>query len=135
MVLVDSSVLIDFFRGRETPAVRCLSEIEASGEAASWALPLVCLHEILQGARDEREWKLLRAALESQETAVPVDPLAAHVEAARIFFDCRRKGLTVRSSTDCLIAALALERGDVLLHDDADFDAIAKVRPLRSMRG
>ena len=54
---------------------------------------------------------------------------------ARVFFDCRRKGLTVRSSTDCLIAALALERGDVLLHDDADFDAIAKVRPLRSIRG
>lgn len=135
MVLVDSSVLIDFFRGRETPAVRYLSEIEASGEAAGWALPLVCLQEILQGARDEREWKLLRAALESQEIAAPADPLAAHVEAARIFFDCRRMGLTVRSSTDCLIAALALERGDVLLHDDADFDGIAKVRPLRSMRG
>ena len=85
MVLVDCSVLIDFFRGRETPAVRYLSEI--------------------------------------------------HLEAARILFDCRRKGLTVRSSTDCLIAALAMERGGVLLHDDADFDAIAKVRPLRSIRG
>ena len=135
MVLVDSSVLIDFFRGRSTPAVRFLSEIEASGEAAGWALPLVCLQEILQGAKDEREWKLLRSALESQEIVGPGDPLAVHLEAARIFFDCRRKGLTVRSSTDCLIAALALERGDVLLHDDADFDAIAKVRPLRSSRG
>ncbi|HYN43446.1 MAG TPA: PIN domain-containing protein [Thermoanaerobaculia bacterium] len=135
MVLVDSSVLIDFFRGRSTPAVRFLSEIEASGEAAGWALPLVCLQEIIQGAKDEREWKLLRSALESQEIVGPVDPLAVHFEAARIFFDCRQKGLTIRSSTDCLIAALALERGDVLLHDDADFDTIAKVRPLRSIRG
>lgn len=111
MLLVDSSVLIDFFRGNDTPAVRYLSEIETSGEAAGWALPLVCLQEVLQVARNDREWKL------------------------RISFDCRRKGLTVRSSTDCLIAALALERGDVLLHDDADFDAIARVRPLRSIRG
>ncbi|MBK8599137.1 MAG: hypothetical protein IPN83_26970 [Holophagales bacterium] len=71
MILVDSSVLISFFRGQETPAVRYLAEIEASGEAASWALPLVCLQEILQGARNEREWKLLRSALETQEIVGP----------------------------------------------------------------
>jgi predicted nucleic acid-binding protein len=135
LVLVDSSVLVDFLRGRDTPAVRRLVGIEAEGEAAAWALPFVCLQEVLQGARDEREWKLLHGTLGSQELVGPADPLAAHVEAARIFFDCRRKGLTVRSSTDCLIAAIALERGDVLLHDDADFDAIARVRPLRTLRG
>jgi predicted nucleic acid-binding protein len=134
LVLVDSSVLIDFFRGRDTPAVRRLAELEAAGDA-NWALPLVCLQEILQGAKDEREWKLLRRTLESQEVVGPREPLAVHLEAARIFFDCRRKGLTVRSSTDCLIAALALERDDALLHDDADFDAIARVRPLRTLRG
>ncbi len=135
LVLVDSSVLIDFLRERDTPAVRRLSEIEASGEAAGWALPLICLQEVLQGAKNEREWKLLRGVLESQEIVAPLDPLAVHVEAARIYFDCRRKGLTVRSSTDCFIAALALERQLPLLHDDTDFDAIARVRPLRSIRG
>ena len=135
MILVDSSVLIDFFRGRDTPAVRRLAEIEGSGEAAGWALPLVCLQEILQGAKDEKEWRSLRRILETQEIVVPLDPRAVHVEAARIFYDCRRRGLTVRSSTDCLIAALALEQGHTLLHDDADFDAIAKVRPLRMSRG
>lgn len=134
MVLVDSSVLIDFFRGRDTPAVRRLAELEAGGEA-NWALPFVCFQEILQGARDEREWKLLRRTLESQEIVGPREALAVHLEAARIFFDCRRKGLTVRSSTDCLIAALALERDLALLHDDADFDAIGRVRPLRALRG
>lgn len=125
---------MSFFRGHDTPAVRYLAEIEASGEAASWALPLVCLQEILQGARDEREWKLLRSALESQEIVGPAEPLAVHLEAARNLFDCRRKGLTVLSSTDCLIAALALERGDVLLHDDADFDAITRPRVQESSR-
>ena len=135
MILVDSSVLIDFLRGRESPAVRRLEEIESEGEAAGWALPLVCLQEVLQGAKDEREWKTLRQTLESQEIVSPVDPLALHVEAARIYFECRRRGLTVRSSTDCFIAALALEHGLVLLHDDSDFDAIARVRPLRTLRG
>ncbi|MCL4819119.1 MAG: PIN domain-containing protein [Vicinamibacteria bacterium] len=135
MILVDSSVLIDFFRGRETPAVARLSALEADAEASPWALPLVCFQEVLQGARDEREWKRLREALETQELVGPADPEAVHVEAARIFFECRRRGLTVRSSTDCLIAALTLERGDALLHDDADFEAIARVRPLRTLRG
>ncbi len=133
MILVDSSVLIDYFRGRETPSVKRLDEIEA-GQGGGWGLPLVCLQEVLQGARDEREWRALRRALESQLLIEPEDSVAAAVEAARIFFDCRRRGLTVRSSTDCFIAALALERGDVLLHDDADFEAIAKVRPLRTIR-
>jgi predicted nucleic acid-binding protein len=135
LVLVDSSVLIDFLGGRDTPAVRRLSEIEASGEAAGWALPLLCLQEVLQGAKNEREWTLLRIALESQEIVAPLDLPAVHIEAARIFFDCRRKGLTVRSSMDCFIAALALERQLPLLHDDTDFDVIARVRPLRSIRG
>lgn len=115
--------------------MRRLEEIESEGEAAGWALPLVCLQEVLQGAKDEREWKTLRQTLESQEIVSPVDPLALHVEAARIYFECRRRGLTVRSSTDCFIAALALEHGLVLLHDDSDFDAIARVRPLRTLRG
>ena len=84
MILVDSSVLIDFLRGRESPAVRRLEEIESEGEAAGWALPLVCLQEVLQGAKDEREWRTLRQTLESQEIVSPVDPLAVHVEAARI---------------------------------------------------
>lgn len=135
MILVDSSVLIDFLRGRDTPAAQRLETIEREGEAAGWALPLVCLQEVLQGARNEQEWRSLHEVLGSQELVSPADPVAVHVEAARIFFDCRRKGLTVRSSTDCFIAALALERELPLLHDDADFESIARVRPLRSVRG
>ena len=135
MVLVDSSVLIGFLRGSATPAVRRLEEIEREGEAAGWALPLVCLQEVLQGARDEKEWRTLLEVLGPQEVVSPADPLAVHVEAARIFYECRRRRLTVRSTTDCFIAALALEQGRALLHDDTVFDAIAKVRPLRTLRG
>jgi len=135
LVLVDSSVLVDFLRGRETDATRRLEAIERQEESIGWALPVVCLQEILQGARNEREWRSLHASLTSQELVTPLDPVGTHLEAARIFYDCRRRGLTVRSSVVCLIAALALERNLPLLHDDADFDAIAKVRPLRTIRG
>jgi predicted nucleic acid-binding protein len=58
------------------------------------------------------------------------DPVRAAVEAARIYYDGRRRGLTVRGTTACYLAHLAIEHGFALLHDDRDFDAIAKVRPL-----
>jgi len=54
--------------------------------------------------------------------------------AARLFFDLRRKGLTVRSTIDCCIAQLAMEQGLILLHNDRDFDTIASVHPLRHLR-
>ena len=132
MILADSSVLIDVFRARRTPPSDRLRDAVRDG--IPYAVPLPCVQEILQGALDEREWALLRRFFDSEEIAESLDWHAAHVEAARIFYDCRRRGLTVRSSADCLIAAIALERRDVLLHDDDDFEAIARVRPLRTLR-
>ena len=55
--------------------------------------------------------------------------------ASRIFFDCRRQGVTLRSTIDCLIAQLVLEIDAVLLHDDIDFERIKSVRPLRTWQG
>ncbi len=54
-------------------------------------------------------------------------------EAARINFDCRRKGMTVRSAVDCFIAQLVLEEDGILLHDDDDFEKIRSVRPLKTL--
>lgn len=125
-------MLVALFRGRRTPAADRLRAVVREGQA--FAIPFVCFQEVLQGAKDEAEWRRLKATLETQELVGPEDAAQAHLEAARIFFDCRRKGLTVRSSVDCLIAQLALERGDLLLHDDDDFEAIAKVRPLNTLR-
>jgi len=133
VILADSSVLIAVFRGIHSPPADRLRAIVRDG--TSFGIPAVCVQEVLQGARDEAEWKRLRAILETQLLAVPADPREAHVAAARIYYDCRRKGLTVRSSTDCLIAQIALEEDAVLLHDDDDFETIRKVRPLRTLRG
>ena len=134
MIFVDTSVLVDYLRGKSTPAVEMLANLDAN--SVPYAIPFLCGQEILQGARDEREWRLLRGNLSTQRLALPADPAALHWEAARIFFDCRRRGLTVRSSVDCLIAAQAIEAAATLLHDDEDYERIKKVRQgLRTERG
>jgi predicted nucleic acid-binding protein len=132
IVVVDSSVLIAFFRGQATPGAARLRQLEQLGE--SYALPVVCCQEVMQGARDEREWRLLDAYLTTQQLLSPLDVWATHRAAARIYFDCRRRGLTIRSSVDCLIAQLTIDHDGVLLHDDEDFERIRQVRPLRTMR-
>ena len=133
MIVVDTSVLIDLFRGRDTSGVAALRRLEADGMPL--AIPAVCCQELLQGARDQREWKLLLGTLETQDLLVPADPWQTHVEAARIFFDCRRRGITVRSTLDCLVAQLVLENDGTLLHNDEDYEQIARIRPLRTIRG
>ncbi len=132
LIVVDTSVLISFLRGWQTDAALRLRSLELAGEP--FALPVVCCQEVLQGARDEREWRLLDAYLGSQQLLAPDDPRSTHAGAARIYYDCRRRGLTVRSSVDCLIAQLVLDHSAVLLHEDSDFERIREVRPLRTLR-
>lgn len=133
MIVVDTSVLIDFFRGLDTPAVRRLARLDEG--AAPFAIPGICCQELLQGAKDEEEWALLADYLGTQRILHAEEPWRTHVEAARIYFDLRHRGITVRSTIDCWIAQLALELGATLLHDDDDFEAIARVRELDATRG
>jgi len=132
VIVVDTSVLIDFLRGRDTPAALRLVAIEQS--ATPYAIPGICCQELLQGAENQAQWNKLERYLSSQVQVHPVDPSATHVAAARIYFDCRRLGWSIRSSVDCWIAQLAIENDAVLLHDDDDFEKIARARPLRAMR-
>lgn len=132
MILVDTSVLVDFLRGRPTEGAESLHRLEQDG--VPFAIPAICCQELLAGARDEDEWRLLLDYLETQDVVTPADPWHTHVEAARIMFDCRARGTTVRGAIDCLIGQLALENDAPLLHSDRDFDIIATVRPLRAWR-
>ena len=99
-----------------------------------YGVPVPCAMEILQGARDEKDWRLLDEMLHGLDVVAPRDAWESYREAARILFDCRRKGLTVRSGPDCLVSQIALENDATLLHDDDDFERIARVRPLRVLR-
>ncbi len=131
MILVDTSALVDLLTGRATAAARHLERLVE--EAAVFYLTPAVIQEALQGVRDEAEWKTLDRYLTSQMWVDVLDPLRSHVEAARIYYDCRRRGLSVRSTGDCVIAQIALERDFALLHNDRDFEAIRKVRSLRTL--
>ena len=88
--------------------------------------------ELLQGARDEKEWLKLSDYLADQDYLEASEETWA--AAARLYFDLRRKGLTVRSVIDCCIAEIAMAHGVTLLHNDRDFATIAKLRSLKHVQ-
>lgn len=127
MYLVDTSVWIDFLRGTATAQVEALRALLAGDEPVG-VIPMI-LQEILQGAESTQRFERLQRYFAGIPCYSPADPLETHVAAARLYLACRMSGSTPRSSNDCLIAAIAIEHELILLHDDRDFDAIAKVAP------
>jgi predicted nucleic acid-binding protein len=130
MIAVDTTAVIDLLRNRPTALARNLELLIDLGETLGFPAPVA--QELLQGARDESEWRLLSRYVASQEILLP--DAETYRRAAKIYYDCRRAGLTVRSSVDCVVAQLALDRGGFLLADDRDYAAIATVRPLQIVK-
>ena len=85
----------------------------------------------IQGAATGKDFSTLRDYLGSQTVYGLEGGLDSYIGAAKIFFNLRRKGMSVRSSVDCLIAQTAIEHGLHLLHNDSDFNRIAKVSALK----
>jgi len=129
MILVDTSVLIGFIKGSKNEATSRFKLILEQG--LNFGITSHIFQEVLQGAKSEKEYNLLRRYLESQRFFQPKDPVGSFAEAARIFFQCRKRGLTIRSTIDCLIAQVALEHDLFLLHSDQDFHLMANVIPLK----
>jgi predicted nucleic acid-binding protein len=127
MYLVDTSVWIDYIQGRETEAVGFLDDL-LSNPLAVYLSEHIYL-EILQGAKNEKSFVKLQRYFSGQQFCSFRDSKESHAQAARIYFNCRRKGITVRSSIDCLIAQCAIENKLSLLHQDNDYIKIGKVIP------
>ena len=127
MILIDTSVWIIIFKDK--------SGIEA-GRVQNWldgrevVLTRFNQLELLQGCRDDKEWLLLSSHLQDQTYIEATE--STWQAAARIYFELRRLGLTVRSPIDCCIAQLALENKFLLLHNDRDFSVINQIRPLEN---
>lgn len=129
MLLIDTSVWISVFRDR-TRLVR--QKLETLINARVVLLTRFTQLELLQGTLNEKEWTLLSTYLETQDyIELTSDSWQA---AARIYYDLRRQGLTVRSPIDCCIAQVALENDLLLIHNDRDFETIAQVRSLQNFR-
>jgi predicted nucleic acid-binding protein len=129
MLLIDTSVWISLFRDRSGQVRQQLETLIANREVL---LTRFTQLELLQGSLNEQEWDLLSTYLETQDYAELTNQ--SWQSAARIYFDLRRQGLTVRSPIDCCIAQAALENNLLLIHNDRDFEAIAQVHPLQNLR-
>ncbi|MDD4238632.1 MAG: PIN domain nuclease [Desulfotomaculaceae bacterium] len=124
MILVDTSVLIDFLKGK-TDAKTLLFE-EVLTRDIPFGLSPYTFQEVLQGARNEKEYKRLHDYLSTQTIYFLPEEKSTYEKAARLYFDLRRKGITPRSTIDILIALTAIENKLMLLHNDRDFDLIAE---------
>jgi len=129
MVLVDTSVLIDFLRGADNAAVGRFQRI-LDNNIPFGISPLTYL-EVLQGTRTEKDYATVKSYLETHRFFGLLDGKESYAAAARIYFDCRKKGITINSTVDCLIAQTAIENDLTLLHNDADFDRMRRVAPLK----
>ena len=129
MILVDSSVWIDFFNGREGGAVERLVELLEDG-AAPLAMADLVLFEVLRGFRHQQDFLAARRTL----GALPVLDIGGErnaVNAAEHYRILRGHGVTVRSPVDVLLASYCIEHDHALLHNDRDFDPMEALRALK----
>ncbi len=132
MLVVDSSVWIDFFNGEDAPTAELLGHLLDHGEVRI-VVPDLVLFEVLRGFRYERDLRTARQLMQSLAVEAAMDADLA-LAAAEHYRGLRSRGHTVRSSIDVLVAAFCIERDYALLHDDRDFDAFELHRGLRVWR-
>ncbi|MBA3339044.1 MAG: PIN domain nuclease [Geodermatophilaceae bacterium] len=128
MLLVDSSAWIAHLRGTHTPTAMGMMELIETGTELAITEPIAM--ELLAGADSDVRAQAIEGLVNGL-ILVAVDPQVDFHQAAAIFRAVRRTGRTPRSMVDCLIAAVASRRDVELVHNDADFDAIASCWPLR----
>ncbi len=129
MILIDTSAWVEFLR--DTGSTTC-DRVEAL-LGSEIAICDAILMEVLAGARDERHLHDLRRLL-ARATILPIEP-RHYEEAAALFRLCRREGKTVRKLIDCLIGNVAIHADASVLHNDGDFDVLARHTVLRIAEG
>ena len=130
MLLIDTSVWINVLWDKSGTAKAILKHTIGN---RLYYLPVFTQMELLQGCKDEREWQKLQQYLSVQRYLVP-NYSKLWVEAARLYFELRRKGINVRSNIDCAIAVCAIENNLILYHCDSDFEQIARYTVLKHQK-
>lgn len=127
-MIVDTSVWIDFFNGHPSAQAQRLARAIEDGEPI--ALPGLVYTEILLGLKNDAEAARIAQLLQAFDW-VAEPTRADYGQAAKLYRQCRAKGLTIRSTIDCIIAQLCLRDGLPLLAKDRDFDRIAQIVALK----
>ena len=126
MILVDSSVIIDFLNKN------CYKdEITQLIENEKMVTTPIIIMEILQGIKDDKIYTKVKAFLES--LPIILTTYDDYLFSANIYRSCRKKGKTVRKSIDCLIASIAIRNNLILFTKDRDFKQISECFELKLM--
>ena len=128
MILVDSSVWVDFFRGVNSRQRQILHNLIENEEDI--AITEIILTEVLQGVRDDKYFQSIKEYL-SEFPIIKSNGINTYVKSAQIYRDCRRKGKTIRKTIDCIIAEICIENNLILLHKDSDFKHIESCTDLK----
>lgn len=118
MIVVDSSVWIDYFRDADTPQVELLDRLLGSEAIAVGDLILA---EVLQGIDSEREFRTVLQLMQ-RYIIIQISNEMVAIESARNYRRLRGMGITVRKTIDTLIATRCIIDGHELLYSDRDFD-------------
>jgi predicted nucleic acid-binding protein len=126
MVIVDTTVWVDYLRGDDNPETRWLDR-ELQRQRLGLTDLILC--EVLQGIRERRMFENVRTELLKFEifSNGGIDLAIAAAENYRVL---RQRGVTVRKTIDCLIATFCLLEGHILLHRDRDYNAFEKLLAL-----
>ncbi len=127
MILVDSSVWIDFFNGRQSRETDLLNELLSTEPLLMGDLILT---EVLQGFRHDKDYRKVKAELEKLAFA-PMVGQGISIKSAENYRRLRKQGITVRKTIDVLIATFCIENNHTLLHSDRDFDVMIDVLGLQ----
>ena len=130
MVLVDTTVWIDFFGDQPLPHVAALQRLIEDDE--DLCVCGVILAEVLQGIRADADYRRTKDYFESL-ILMPMRRTTYEMS-AELYRSLRKKGITIRKPIDCMIAAVAIEHDLPLLHNDRDFDGISKHSKLKSVK-
>ena len=123
MILVDTTVLINYLKGYENDKTKLFDDVLRKKMA--YGISAYTYQELLQGVRDEREYDKLKNYLSTQTVYFLPEEVKTYEAASRLYFELRRQGITPRSTIDILIVLTAIWNDLFLLHDDKDFDIIA----------
>jgi hypothetical protein len=129
MILVDSSVWIDYFNGRDTPQTDKLDELL---EVELLGIGDIILTEVLQGFRADKDYRTAKKVLTSL-TVFNMLGIEIAIKSAENFRILRKQGITIRKTNDVIIATFCLENDRSLLFSDKDFIPFVKYLGLNAV--
>ena len=130
MIMVDTTVWIDFFNNNSTAQVARLEYSLRNSEDI--CICGVILTEILQGIRSDKQYLKTKSYLKNLIFLPMI--YSTFIKSAEIFRSLRKQGITIRKPVDCLIAAVSIENNVPLLHNDRDFDHIEAFKGFRTIK-